>query len=95
MPDASKQEIRDFLSLFVKAFGFAETERLKLNPDDRVLAVYRTLYPIKGWPPDCLELEVLAEAIETKHGVDLESVWSESLTLRGLFAFVRRASMPG
>ena len=38
--------------------------------------------------------KVLAEAIERKYRVVLESIWSKDLTLGGLFAFVRWASQP-
>jgi propanediol dehydratase small subunit len=54
-PHASKQEIRKFLHLFVDAFAFQKSRALYFAPADRVLAIYRALYPVKGWP-DALEL---------------------------------------
>jgi hypothetical protein len=56
--EVSKQEIRAFLSV-VGAFAFHESERLKLNPDDQVFAVYSAVYSHRGLP-DMLELETLA-----------------------------------
>jgi len=88
-PSASKQDIRDFLSLFVSAFAFREKEKLKLNPEDQILAVYRALYPSK-WMADALELETLSEDIERKYGVSPQRLWHEQLTLGELFASTRK-----
>ncbi|MBP8133361.1 MAG: hypothetical protein KAY13_03745 [Zoogloea sp.] len=53
-PSASKQDIREFLAVFVDAFAFSQKERLKLNPEDQVLQIYRAIYPSR-WTPDALE----------------------------------------
>ena len=88
-PDASKQEIREFLSLFVSAFAFRETERLKLGPHDTVMAVYRALYS-SYWLPDSLEVETLADDLRRKYGVELAAVWNEQdISLGALFAYVQ------
>jgi propanediol dehydratase small subunit len=89
-PDAPKEEIRKFLSLFTDSFAFDNTERLKLNPDDQLLDIYRALYPRK-WQADALEFETLAHALESEYKVKLASVWHNGLTLGQLFAHVRRA----
>ena len=44
-PEAVKADIRDFLSLFVSSFAFNDDQKLKLNPDDEILRIYRALYP--------------------------------------------------
>jgi propanediol dehydratase small subunit len=89
-PDASKHEIREFLSLFVSAFAFREKERLKFGPYDTVMAVYRALYP-KRWLPDSLEVETLAGDLHKKYGVELAAVWSEQdISLGALFAYVQK-----
>ena len=90
-PSASKQEIREFLTVFVEAFAFSNKERLKLNPNDSIFLVYRTLYPSK-WTPDGLELETLAANIESKYGLQFRVIWHEQLTLGELFANVRQSS---
>jgi len=92
-PSSSKQDIREFLAVFVGAFAFSQKERLKLNPDDQVLQVYRAIYPSK-WTPDALELENLAKDIEANYGFSLESVWHEKLTLGELFQITQRARKP-
>ena len=90
-PGNSKQDIRSFLSVFVTACAFHEGHRLKFNPDDSILGIYRAMYPHK-WQPDGLELETLEVSIEKKYGVRLAEVWSERLTLGELFARAHRIS---
>lgn len=89
-PDASKDEIRQFLSTFTESFAFRDREKLKLNPNDQLLDVYRALYPHK-WQADAMEFEMLSEALESKYGVTFNSVWREDLTLGQLFAHIQRA----
>jgi propanediol dehydratase small subunit len=90
-PDSTKQDIREFLSLFVDAFAIASKEKLKLNPNDQILQIYRAIYPSK-LTPDALEVETLARDIETKYGFTLESIWHEQLTLGELFQVTQRVS---
>lgn len=87
-PSTPKQEIREFLTIFVDAFAFSNKERLKLNPDDSIFQIYRALYPSK-WTPDALELETLAIKIESKYGFKLKGIWHERLTLGELFTNIR------
>ncbi|MCZ8076340.1 MAG: hypothetical protein O9341_19645 [Paucibacter sp.] len=84
-PTASKEEIRSFLSLFVDAFAFKAADRLKFNPEERVLDVYRALYPSK-WAPDSLEVETLAKALRKTYNIDLGAIWSNATTLGELFS---------
>ena len=37
----SKEEIREFLDLFTDAFAYSREEKLKFNPDDKILDIYR------------------------------------------------------
>jgi hypothetical protein len=83
-PNASKEEIREFLQIFVDAFAFKEKERLKFRPGDMILDVYRALYPHK-WMADSLEVETFAEDLLRRYGVELHAVWKEDLTLGELF----------
>ena len=62
-PQASKSEIREFLDLFVQAFGFRRRRRLYFVPNDRVMDIYRTLYPVRGMP-DGMELEILVRDLQ-------------------------------
>ena len=89
-PSSSKQDIREFLSVFVGAFAFSQKERLKLNPEDQILQIYRAIYPIR-WTPDALELETLTRDINAKYGFALENVWHENVTLGELFRITQRA----
>lgn len=92
-PCARKQEIREFLTVFVRAFAFSDKEKLKFSPDDQILLVYRALYPSK-WLPDALELETLAAEIESRYGLKLETVWTADLTLGQLFGHIQNAHRP-
>lgn len=87
-PNAPKAEIREFLVLFVDAFAFQNKEKLKFSPDDKILSIYRALYPSRS-TPDALEVETFAKDIEAKYGLSFASIWSENLTLGELFAIVR------
>jgi propanediol dehydratase small subunit len=84
-PNAPKQDIREFLSVFVEAFAFDEREKLKLSPDDGILQIYRHLYPHR-WMPDSLEVETLAKSLERRYQVRLGEIWREDITLGDLFA---------
>ena len=83
-PSAPKQQIRSFLYLFVDAFAFPRHRALQFLPSDRVLSVYRALYPSKGLP-DALEVETLAAQLQKTYGVSLSAIWSEELTLGQIF----------
>lgn len=80
-----------FLSLVVDAFAVSGRERLKLNPADCILAIYRARNPHE-WLPDSLELEALGLAIERRYGIYFGDAWSEQLTLGELFAAIHGCS---
>jgi len=86
-PEAPKQAIREFLSVFVDAFAFRKSERLKFRPEDKIIDIYRSVYP-KRLIPDALELETFAEDLERRFGFRLVSVWSDQLTLGEVFRAV-------
>lgn len=88
-PEASKSEIREFLDIFVDAFGFRQSWRLCFTPEDRVMDVYRTLYPLRG-TPDSLELESMMEDLQKRYRVDILVLWREDITLADLFTQTRR-----
>ncbi len=73
-----KQNIRDFLALFAEAFAFKDSMKLQFNPNDKILDVYRSLYPHKR-QPDALEVDTLATLIEETYRVNFSDVWSFSI----------------
>jgi hypothetical protein len=89
-PDATKGEIREFLGMFVSAFGFGASRRLAFEPADRVMDIYRARYPSRGWPVDSLELETLAALARKRYALDLLSFWRDDVTLGELFERPRR-----
>ena len=87
-PGSSKGEIREFLDLFVRAFGFSRSKRLKFEPTDRVMEIYHTRYP-SNLDPDGMELETLAKMTRNRYGIDLAPGWSAETTLGQIFERVR------
>jgi propanediol dehydratase small subunit len=88
-PDASKAEIRDFLTLFGEAFLSGAKRRLSFGPADRLIEIYRTRYPA-AWP-DAMELEAFERRLGKKYGFNLRSELNEGLTLGEIFAKTRAA----
>jgi len=84
-PSAQTKEIRDFLLFFVEAFAFSDNEKLKLNPNDKILEIYKKMYPSK-WMADALEFETLERNLLQKYSVELGKIWRDDLTLGDLFA---------
>jgi propanediol dehydratase small subunit len=84
-PQASAEEIRQFLYTFVDAFAFPRRRALQFAPTDRVLSIYSALYPLKG-SPDATELETLALQLEGRYALDLRKIWREDLTLGEIFS---------
>jgi propanediol dehydratase small subunit len=89
-PDASKTEIRDFLDIFIESFGFKQRWRLCFRPEDRVMDVYRTLYPPGRSLADGMELESLVQDLQKRYRVDILGSWREDITLADLFTQTRR-----
>lgn len=87
--EASNSELREFLDIFVEAFGYRRRWRLYFAPDDRVMEFYRLRYPLRGQPDD-MELEYLAELLQKRYGVDFVDSCREDITLGDLFAQTRR-----
>ena len=83
-PQASKSEIREFLDIFVEAFGYRQSWRLCFAPDDRVMDFYRIRYPIRC-QPDGLELESFVRDLQERYGVDLLGCWREDITLGEIY----------
>ena len=88
-PNSPKEEIRRFLEAFIDGFAFKSNQRLKFAPDDKVMDVYRALYPSKGWP-DALELETFAKNLHGGYGFDLSQVHDENVTLGQIFEMIKK-----
>ena len=82
-PGVPKDEVREFLEVFVTAFAF-RSSRLSFAPDDSILVIYRALYPSR-WTPDSLEVESFAKQVEHRYRIVFARVWHEHLTLGQLF----------
>ncbi|MBL0085206.1 MAG: hypothetical protein IPP44_00595 [Ideonella sp.] len=91
-PTAASTEVRNYLLLFVKCFGFHDTQRLQFGPQDQIFQIYEALYPTNGGI-DGLELETLAVKIERQYKVDFCAIWHQGLTFGELF-FICQAALP-
>ena len=78
-PQASKADIRSFLDVVVAAFGFSSQRRLCFTPDDKVLAIYHSLFP------PGMEFEDLVLNMTERYRIDLEIPWPEDITLGDLY----------
>lgn len=83
-PNESKDSIREFLKAFVDGFTFKSNQRLKFRPGDKVMDIYRTLYPTLGGA-DALEVETFFMNLEKRFGFDASTVTNEDVTLGELF----------
>ena len=87
-PDSNKEDIREFLLMFTDAFAFSPRDKLKFEPDDKILDIYRALYPSK-WMADALEVETLVEDCEKKYSINFNDLWHDNLTLGELYSGVK------
>jgi hypothetical protein len=88
-PEAPSQEIRDFLQLFVDAFGFRSKHRLRFRPDDKLLDLYRALNPPNWSVGDGCEFECLFDDLQEQYHVDFVPLYREDLTLGEVFLYTR------
>ncbi len=86
-PEIPKEEIRKFLLIFVESFGFPSESKLKFEPNDKLIDIYRAIYPLTGI--DALEFESLSMGIEVAYNVKLEDIWHENISLGEMFTKVK------
>jgi propanediol dehydratase small subunit len=87
-PDARAAQLREFLNIFVDAFVFPRKRRCCFSPDDRIMAIYRALYP-PGSMADSMELEFLCLKLRERYGIDLTTSRREDITLGEIYALCR------
>lgn len=83
-PGESKDSIRSFLECFVDGFAFSSRKIFNFSPNDKIMDIYNSLYPAKGWP-DALELETFAINLEREYSLNLAGALTDELTLGQLF----------
>jgi propanediol dehydratase small subunit len=87
-PNSSKDDIREFLLTFTDSFAFSSGDKLKFNPHDKLLEIYKELYPSK-WVADAMEFETLTDELTKKYQVNLNDLWHDDLTLGELYSGVK------
>lgn len=89
-PNAPNEDIRQFLSLLANSFLVDQKRRLQFSPNDRLLGIYRTIYPNR-FVVDTCELEHFVIGFKQRYNIDLLPIWRETLSLGELFALTRAA----
>ncbi len=90
-PDASKAQIREFLDLFIDAFGFRRARRCCFRPEDRVMDVYYAVYP-PGSAFDGMELETFCESLRKRYDIDFAASWREDITFGEIYERTHRVA---
>ncbi len=84
-PSASKKDIRRFLAIFADAFAFRDRNRLKFSPEDKVMEIYKAIYP-STWMPDQLEHVQLVQGLEDEFKRAFpDELMTEGVTLGMIF----------
>ena len=76
------------MQAFADAFAFRSKNRLKFDPDDKIMDIYHTVYP-PGSAVDSMELESFALTLEHKYGINFATLENPNLTLGELFEMTR------
>lgn len=87
-PSASTKDIRRFLAIFAEAFAFRDRNRLKFSPEDKVMDIYKAIYP-STWMPDQLEHVQLVQGLEDEFKRAFpDELMTESVTLGMVFEYM-------
>ena len=86
-PEKSKHEIRDYLHTVTDSFAFRKSQKLQINPNDGIRALYQTIYPPNTLKADAMELEAFTDELQKKYRIDLHTIWSDELTFGGLYEY--------
>jgi hypothetical protein len=81
--------VHSLLLTICDAFLFKPTDASRLRPDDRLMAIYQSVYPPGLGLADALETEILFDALHKDFGVpedDIRHLWSTNPTLRDIWA---------
>jgi hypothetical protein len=83
-PKSNAAQIREFLNMFIDAFLFDRKRGIYFSPDDKIMQIYRGLYPDR-LRPDAMELEFLASRLRKRYGIDAANFWRDDITFGELF----------
>ncbi len=84
-PSTPKNDIREFLRLFVDSFALPKKRYLVFRPDDLIMDIYRATSPPDSSLGDVMEIETFAQELERRYSLNLEEVWSDNITLGEIF----------
>jgi len=92
-PEAKNKDIRLFLTCFVEGMAFDEADKLKFEPQDKIIDVYKNIYGGKIPRGDEMECEYFVQSVAEEFEMDLDQVmkaWSEDTTLGEFFDFISK-----
>ena len=88
-PEAKKEDIRTFLTIFCDAFLLPKKHRLRFGPDDRPMAIYERIYR-GGFMADAMEFENFAIDLKRRFNVEFPDGIAPSMTLGDIFGTASR-----
>jgi len=83
-PSAQKEEIREFLSLFIGAFALPKRLKLRLHPNDKPI----DFYEIVTAGIDSMEFESFSSDLESRFGRGLNESMDATWTLGDIFRHI-------
>lgn len=87
-PNAESSDIRKFLSVLVEAFSFRHNHKLKFDPTDTFIDIYRSVY-WHPWMADDLEQVDFCLGLEEEFGKTIPTNLLENdVTLGQLFNYI-------
>ena len=90
-PNSENDNIRMFLECLVNGMAFSSKVRLKFEPSDKLMDIYRSIYNGKIPSGDAMECETFLENLASSYSVNLASLYEfsdEETTLGSLYEFV-------
>ncbi|MEM7576565.1 MAG: hypothetical protein AAF328_03735 [Planctomycetota bacterium] len=87
--------VRSFLESVVDEMGLPRKLTAKLRPDDRIMDIYRWIYPPnRNLGADALELECLSLELERRYRVSLADMFGDDVRFGDLFDRLHRPRHP-
>jgi len=83
-PHAQHREIRAFLHVFADAFSIDRLHATKFTPEDDPALIWSARYSPYLTLDDRMEMELFERGMKDAYGIDLRTVWRDSITLGAL-----------
>jgi hypothetical protein len=84
-PNASANDVPEFLKITVDAFALPKKSYLAFRPTDQIMDIYLAIYPPKWTAADAMELEMFDQLLRRRYALALDKVWRNDVTLGEVF----------